>query len=239
MKTLIVVIAMLVVVAALLGLLLLLRSRKQAGGKVGGENGWFMVHLRTTLLVVGGIVLLIAVIAWVQGTPGTLSQALQSPSLKTVWTATKDYWLWIVLIFCIFFVLLFFVSKDWEPKAQKLQRVLVALVLMFFVVVPLVDWIWGKERPSQQMEAQQAPTICPDMSAKEARTCLITPEWSNWVQFADGSVDNGKHPCFPFGVQSERKDEGVTFWRFRVKGGTQKIKYQLFPIDIDCSTVTM
>lgn len=96
------------------------------------------------------------------------------------------------------------------------------------------------EKPSASAP-KGATTICPNVSAEETRKCLATGDWSNWIQFANGAQDNGKQICVSFGVKLERKDEqGVTFWRFRVDdGGTQDVKYKLYPADAKCASIVL
>lgn len=94
-------------------------------------------------------------------------------------------------------------------------------------------------KPSAPVETMRS-AICPNVSAERTSECLVTSDWSNWIQFARGARDNGKQICFSFGAQFERKDEnGVTFWRFRVGDGTQDVKYRLFPTDAKCTDIVL
>jgi hypothetical protein len=94
-------------------------------------------------------------------------------------------------------------------------------------------------KPTQAAQTQAA-WLCPNVSASQTRTCLVTTEWSNWIQFADGAFDNGKQICFPYGVDFERQQVGdATQWRFRTQSGTMEIKYRLFAATDSCATVRM
>lgn len=89
----------------------------------------------------------------------------------------------------------------------------------------------SNEKP-QVSKPQAAPalTICPNASAQETHTCVVTNEWSNWIKFADGARDNGKSICFEPKMPVERKDvDGWTLWRFKVEEGRELLKYRLSP----------
>jgi hypothetical protein len=167
-----------------------------------------------------------------------VKQALQSPSLKTVWAATKDYWLWVLLVGVAAFVSLSFLPKEKETLAKTLKWVLAWMVFCLFIVFPLLVWMgFGEQPKGPQIPAEQRvkSVVCPDVNARENRKCLLTTTWSNWIQFADGAADNGKQLCFTQGAQFERKDEnGTSFWRFRVSEGTITVGYRLFPGDKSC-----
>lgn len=130
---------------------------------------------------------------------------------------------------------------DDEKQAKKLESV-IDKVKRGEGLTPADKEVIAEARRSQMAKSaasvpkSTAATICPNASAEETRKCIVTNDWSSWIQFANGSRDNGKHMCASLGVQSERRDEhGVTFWRFRVADGTQEVKYRLLPADADCS----
>jgi hypothetical protein len=109
---------------------------------------WFMKYLWSILIVVA----LVGLVLWgLSGTLGTPSQSLQSPSLKTVWEGTKNYWLWIVLILAIMFFLSFFIAKPW---AKALQWLSVITAFLLFAVFPVLVGIRGDETSNPQQAAR-------------------------------------------------------------------------------------
>jgi hypothetical protein len=95
-----------------------------------------------------------------------IKQTLQSPSLETVWATTKDYWLWILLFGIVAFVSLFFIPKEKEALAKKLQWVLAWVMFSLFIGFPLLAWMgFGDEKQSAQQQARlQQPESKPTLS---------------------------------------------------------------------------
>ena len=120
----------------------------------------------------------------------------------------KNYWLWILVAGVVLFVALYFVPKDWETRAPKLQGVIVALVLMLFVILPVVNFFWGEKPPPlpQQVQQLSKPMLTMPPNGDSAR---ISPNAGQIVIFtgngfehhliyADGQdcvVGNTENPC--------------------------------------------
>ena len=138
MKILLAVIVSLIALAFFLGTIVLIRKNK--------SKEWSTKYLWAVSVILVGI----AVLWGLQGTLGTLSQSLQSPSLQTVWETTKDYWMWIFLTFIILFVLAFFLPEEKKEVAAKLQWFIVMLGLLLFVVFPILGLFTGTGGPGQE-----------------------------------------------------------------------------------------
>lgn len=184
-----------------------------------------MCYPKTTVVL---IVVAVIVSIWGLYLPAKWSEP--SPAAIGIWG--RGHWFSLLLIWGIGAALIWLNAS--ERTAKTLQTVLAGAVAAVLVVFPLWGWTTS---PLASAPRGVATTICPNVSAEETRKCIVTSNWSSWIQFANGSRDNGKHMCASLGVQSERRDEhGVTFWRFRVAGdGTQEVKYKLLPANADCS----
>lgn len=122
--------------------------------------------------------------------------------------------------------------------ANKVRKGIWSTIVLYIAVTLLLLYAdWGNVDTSKPAAAQApAQTICPDVSAQETRTCLVTSKWSNWIRFADGARDNGKKMCRSLGIESEREDkDGATLNRFRTTKGEVVVKYRLYPLDSSCS----
>lgn len=185
---------------------------------------WFSTRAANIALIVSAVIVSI----WGLYIPAKWSD----PSPAAIGSWGRGHWFSLLLLWGIGATLIWLNAS--ERAAKTLQMVLAGTVAAVLIVFPLWGWTTS---PSASAPRGVAATICPNVSAEETRKCVVTSDWSSWIQFANGSRDNGKHMCASLGVQSERKDEhGVTFWRFRVAGdGTQEVKYKLLPADADCS----
>ena len=110
-----------------------------------GITGILPGHRNARYLSYGvGVLLLIVLVVWgLQGTLGTPSQSLQSPSLKTVWETTKDHWLWIFLTLAILYALTFFLPEEKKGVAIKSQWSIASLGVLLFVVFPFLGLFTG------------------------------------------------------------------------------------------------
>lgn len=139
---------------------------------------WFMKYLWSILIVVA----LVGLVLWgLSGTLGTPSQSLQSPSLKTVWEGTKNYWLWIVLILAIMFFLSFFIAKPWAKALQWLSAI---TALLLFAVFPVLVGIRGDESPN--------PQACSHFGSTESGSCWIVEDGvilTSTEAFPDGKFE--------------------------------------------------
>jgi hypothetical protein len=127
---------------------------------------------------------------------GTLPLSLQSPSLKTMWTMTQSYWLWILLISCIAYVLLSFIPKEKEAVAKKLQIILVLMVAMLFAVIPVLDWMTG---PSEQKPPEKTALLTLSMPPGGKSTHIAVPPRIHVVvtgdKFRTHNVYQDGHEC--------------------------------------------
>lgn len=157
------------------------------------------------------------------------------PSPAVIGNWGRGHWFSLLLLWGIGATLIWLNAS--ERAAKTLQTVLAGAIAAVLVVFPL----WGlATSPSAPVETIRS-AVCSNVSAERTSECLVTSDWSNWIQFARGARDNGKQICFSFGAQFERKDEnGVTFWRFRVgDGGTQVVKYRLVHADATCTDIVL
>jgi hypothetical protein len=107
------------------------------------------------------------------------------------------------------------------------------------VAVGLVTYQMATYEPKKKPATAQASvqTICPDASAQETLTCLMTPELSTGIKIAV-MADSGKRLCFVPNLPFEKNDvNGTTFWRFKTNGGQIPMKYRLFPEEMQCPDV--
>lgn len=164
---------------------------------------------------------------------GVYNPTWSNPHPATIGSWGRGHWFTLVILWGIGAALIWLNAS--ERAAKTLQTVLAGAVAAVLIVFPL--WGWTTSPLASAPRGVVTTSICPNVSAEETRKCVVTSDWSSWIQFANGSRDNGKHMCASLGVQSERRDEhGVTFWRFRVAGdGTQEVKYKLLPANADCS----
>lgn len=182
----------------------------------------------TTALIVAAVIVSI----WGLYIPAKWSD----PSPAAIGNWGRNHWFTLLILWGIGAALIWLNAS--ERAAKTLQTILTGAVAAVLIVFPLLGWTTSPSAPSASV---RATTSCPNVSANEIRKCLATGDWSNWIQFANGAQDNGKQICVSFGVKLERKDEhGVTFWRFRVgDGGTQDVKYKLFPADAKCASIVL
>lgn len=107
------------------------------------------------------------------------------------------------------------------------------------MAIVLVTYQLATYEPKPKPVAPQASvqTICPDASAQETLTCLMTPELSTGIKIAV-MADSGKRLCFVPNLPFEKNDvNGTTFWRFKTNGGQIPMKYRLFPEEMQCPDV--
>ena len=223
------VVVVLAVIALLLGVAVMFKSRKKRVSVPLDKNnagGWYLWW--SILLVIVGVAVAGAALYGVsRGFP-------QAPSPGAVWEWTKDYWLWVVLVLAFPFGLLFIANKPW---AKGLQWFLAAVAVGLFVAVPLIDTVWGES--SAELGEKAATTICPDASARETHSCVITTSWSNKIKIGDPEA-NGMLLCaLPggavLGKTYERLEEnGTTFWRFRTEEGNVVKTYRLIRANEAC-----
>ncbi len=92
---------------------------------------------------------------------------------------------------------------------------------------------------SAELGEKAATTICPDASARETHSCVITTSWSNKIKIGDPEA-NGMLLCaLPggavLGKTYERLEEnGTTFWRFRTEEGNVVKTYRLIRANEAC-----
>jgi len=106
-------------------------------------KGWF---------ILAGVIILIAIgFWWLSGTSGTPSvsetetTSWKAPSLATVVSAARDYWLWILILWGVAVVLVAVFCTG--MVAKTLQWVLAGVVFTLFIGLPVVDWIYGDDEP--------------------------------------------------------------------------------------------
>lgn len=123
------------------------------------------------------------------------------------------------------------------PAGVKKWLLLAFITLVVVICIVLIVAVARSGNNAKQTTAV-AQIVCPDVSAQEARSCVIKSEWSNWIKFADGARDNGKQICFTPVMQFEKKDaDGWTFWRFKTGDGQVAMKYRLLPASEQCPDV--
>lgn len=130
---------------------------------------WFMKYLWSILIVIA----LVGLVLWgLWGTLGTPSQSLQSPSLKTVWEWTKNYWHWILIASVIAWGFLSFVQKKKENEvfAKSLKSMLVLVLVTLFVVFPSIVTVKGS------YEEYNTKACNSHFNSTEATSCLLTEE---------------------------------------------------------------
>lgn len=155
------------------------------------------------------------------------------PSFKSMMSAAIPF----VIVAGAILALTYLFAGD---TATKVRRGIWSTIVLYIAVTLLLLYAdWGNVATDRSAVAQApAQTICPDVSAQETRTCLISTEWSNWIRLADGARDNGKKICHSLGIESEREDSnGATLIRFRTTKGEVVVKYRLYPLDTSCSLV--
>jgi len=191
-----------------------------------GKFAWVGEYLWTILLVIAGLVI------FIQG--GIFSSEWQSPSFAQVGSWSWAHWLQLLVLCGIGLALLKLHSKRLGAAEPVLRSTLIAAAVIAFLVCPAIGWLQGI-RTSQS--ATSAQTICPDVSAYQTRSCVMTYEWSNDIKFADGPEANGKNFCtFPLMKYERRDADGTTFWRFKTDGRAE-MKYRLFPAGEKCPDV--
>ena len=107
------------------------------------------------------------------------------------------------------------------------------------VTIGVVTYKLATYQPKPKLAVAQVPlqTICPDASAQETLTCLMTSELSTGIKIAV-MADSGKRLCFVPNLPFEKNDvNGTTFWRFKTNGGQIPMKYRLFPEEMQCPDV--
>ena len=162
----------------------------------------------------------------------------ETPSFTSTGKFAWGHWLDFALGSVVLFILLSL--KEWGGIAPAVG-VVWSLVLVFMFLVCPIFGLFESSTPKQATVSAphaRAQTICPDVSAEETRTCLITSEWSNWIKLANGARDNGKQMCIMPDVPFERKDvNGWTVWRFKTEEGQTILKYGLFSPNDECPDV--
>ncbi len=153
---------------------------------------------------------------------------LYTPGLRLadVGNWSWDNWLWLLALWGVIAGLIALNAKALEATAKTLQKVLMGVVLMLFVVVPAGFWVRDAFLPQ---------VICKDVSAHETRSCLLNTAWSTWIKAAEGPAVDGMLVCATAGGKSEREVmNGTSFFRFKADEGRLVKAYRLFPANERC-----
>ena len=70
-----------------------------------------------------------------------LLSSLQSPSLQTVWEATKNHWLFVLLALAILYFLTFLIPEERKGVVNPSRWFVVLLGLLLFVGFPVLSWM--------------------------------------------------------------------------------------------------
>src|SRR5487761_2067263 len=193
----------------------------QAGASAKGL-GWLVKNLRSVLFV-----LIAGLLAW---------RALFTPG-PPPGEVGSFAWDRVVTLIGVWLAGATFIALSQKGSVAKtLQSLLTVVMLLLLVVFPLMGHAGVGNSPTQMLVHQSQ--ICPDMSARETRSCLIGTTWSNWIRPAEGTADNGLHPCLNPGGEWQRKSDettGITLVRFRTSEGTMNKFYRLFPPTVSCA----
>lgn len=125
-------------------------------------------------LIVFGAIVIVFLIVWLWPSQ---SSSLQSPTTGEVWGWTKGHWLWIILFLAILFVLSYLIpkeSKKYEPIAKTARVMLVLAVPTLFIVIPVVDLLWG-DKPQLALQEQKNVQKNP-----QSEIPLATAPQSSW-----------------------------------------------------------
>lgn len=184
-----------------------------------GEHAseWFMKYLWSILIVIA----LVGLVLWgLSSTLGTSSQSLQSPSLKTVWEGTKNYWHWIVLILVI---LLFLPSVFAKPWLKPLPWFVAITAFMLWGVFPILVGMQDDENPNSQSSQG-----CSPISNAKVHRCVLNerPQVFTTEQLA---YSEALEFCIvrPTGTSYESKKVGPNSFEVRSASGTFPIEYKL------------
>lgn len=160
------------------------------------------------------------------------------PSFAAVSKWAWSHWLALLILWGILEAFIALNQPTLGAAAKVLQYGLRWAVFALFIGSLVMSWFTSIQTSLQRAPVQER---CSDVSARETHTCQVSSDkWSNWIQFADGSRDDGKQICFSYGVEFEKKQDGLaTMWRFKAKDGELSFKYRLFAATDDCAKVEM
>ncbi|MCX6787465.1 MAG: hypothetical protein NTY93_03025 [Candidatus Kaiserbacteria bacterium] len=182
-------------------------------------------------IIVAIVIILIIGTLWIlRGTFVDISHSLSSPSLKTVNTFTQNYWFWILLasgIASMIIATLF--PKGKETVAKTLQSAIAVIVFALFIGFPIIGWLTGTAEHNSPQQSERIQTLCPDASALETRSCIVTTEWTNWIKPAEGTVNNGMYLRYnpqELVICECKVENGTSFYRFRAKENQVVLSYR-------------
>ena len=140
-----------------------------------------------------------------------------------------DHWLWLLALWGVIAGLIALNAKALGATAKTLQKVLMGVMFMLFVVVPAGFWV---------RDALLPQVICRDVSAHETRSCLLNTAWSTWIKAAEGPTVDGMQVCVsPPGKFEREVMNGTSFFRFKADEGRLVKAYRLFPANQKCPAV--
>ncbi|MHB1770045.1 MAG: hypothetical protein ACYCPH_03130 [Minisyncoccota bacterium] len=208
-------------VISLVFVVLAFTSSKIKEGKKGALIARLKDMLTQPLLIGLAVVISVGIVVYW----GLHAPMIPRPSDVGSWS--WHHWLPLLILWGIFAALVaMYAKKEW---AGTLQKVLVGVMLVLFVVLPVLGWV---------IESSVPHIVCPDVSAHETRDCVLNRAWSTWIKAAEGPADDGMQMCFTPGGKFERRDtDGTTFFRFKADSGHLVKAYRLIPGNKQCPEV--
>jgi hypothetical protein len=177
-----------------------------------------------TLFIFAGIVvgslLVIASILWgLSGMHGTFSEFPRSPSLKTVWAVTKEYWLWIVIpFFLVYFVVPFFIPKEKAALAENMKKGIMVILASLFCIFPLLGWINSlEEQQTENVLHRQSTGSLSSVDCTSHSLCHLSVQANESTNQV--TIPAGKQVCFESSSWDHRSELG--YWT-SYQGGSRE-----------------